>query len=166
MTPIDLLDALADFCEDKTADMKLETSHRRGEPVRYRAPIVYRMDVPKKEDEERTVPYIIIQILTGKDEQPSANEPCSVVNIRIVASAFSEDMGEGKLNVLNVLDRIRLGLLERKPIGGHFVLTESIEWAIDPRSVSTYHFGEMLVSFEMPPIYPESSSLSKFLTRR
>lgn len=158
MTPNELLDALKEFCEDATAELKLCVRKERSEPPERRSPTVFKMDVPKREDDTKAIPYIIIQILHGKDSQKPVVDPDSVVNIRIVAAVYNEDMGEGKLDILNVITRLRMKLLERRVLGKHFVLGEEIEWVIDPRAQPPYYFGEMLMTFEIPPIIPKAKS--------
>ncbi len=158
MTPIELGNALTVLCKETTSDLLLPVRKKPSEPPEERSPSVYLMDVPKKDDDTNAIPYIIVQILTGKHEQKPVNEPENRVSIRIVAAVYSEDMGEGKLNVLNIITRLYYKLLKREVIADHFVLAESIEWVVDPRPVPPYYFGEMLMTFEIPPVYSESLS--------
>lgn len=155
-TPIDLLNVLAEFATEHTSNLLLQKrpESRKEEQEVFIPPSVYKMDLPKKEDEERRIPYILIQILTGKDEQKPGELPDSTCSVRFVVAVYSDDMGEGKLNVLNVLTRLRMGLLQRKALGGAFLLSDSIEWVVDPMPPVPYFFGEMIMTFEMPPIYP------------
>lgn len=158
MTPIELGNALTALCKDTTEDLLLPVRKKSTEPPEMRSPAVYLMDVPKKEDDTNAIPYIIVQILTGKHEQKPVSDPESRVSIRIVAAVYSEDMGEGKLNVLNIITRLCDKLLKREILASHFVLADNIEWVVDPRPAPPYYFGEMLMTFEIPPVYPESLS--------
>ncbi len=156
-TPIDLLNALKEFSVQRTKDLLLRErpDPKHPDEKKYRAPTVFMMDLPKKNDDERCIPYILIQVLTGKDEQNPAEDDYSTCSIRIVTAVYSDDMSEGKLNVLNVITRLRLGLLKRRTIGGAFHLGKDIEWVVDPAPPVPYFFGEMIMTFEMPPIYPD-----------
>lgn len=82
-------------------------------------------------------------------------DPHSQVGVRFAVGVYCDDMGEGKLNVLNIIERIRHRLLKREAIGGHFLLMDRIDWAIDPATNGQYFFGEMLASFELPPVQPD-----------
>lgn len=159
MNPDDLLNSLDALIKDQTKDLLLPLRVDRGQSrengEKFRAPLTFTMDLPKKEDDTRLVPYILTQVLTGIDEQKSAEDPSSVCSVRIVVVLYCEDMGEGKRNVLNVITRLRMELLRRKIIGKHFVLGDKIDWVVDPRPVSSYFSGEMLMNFSLPPIEPD-----------
>ena len=153
MTPIILLDALKAFIEEKTADMILPVRPRKNSDGKTeRAPIVFQMAVPKKEDETNQIPYIVLQVLTGKDEQKDGEEPDSLCNVRIVVATYSEDESEGKLFALNLISRIRLELLKIGVIGEQFYLKKSMEWVIYPDDTAPYYLGEMLTAWEMPTV--------------
>ncbi len=155
-TSIDLLDALCDLCSEVTKHLVLPVKPERpGGEAYERRPKVYKMDLPKKEDDTKQIPYIIVQVLSGTDVQKEGVPPDSSCGVRIVFGVYSEDMGEGRLNVLNLIDRVRAELLRRRVIGGNFLLSNQIDWAIDPANTSSYYFGEMIMSFEMPPIMPD-----------
>ena len=68
MTAINLLECLKEFVKEKTADIKLQVKVRNLNPqeVKERAADVYKMRLPKKEDQTEKVPYILLQFLTGK----------------------------------------------------------------------------------------------------
>ena len=90
------------------------------------------------------------------------NGPASViakikrVEVEIKTTGVNSDRTiHGKLNVLNIIERIRHRLLKREAIGGHFLLMDRIDWAIDPATNGQYFFGEMLASFELPPVQPD-----------
>lgn len=155
-TPIDLLNALCELCGDATKDIALPVRpEKAGAESSERAPKIYRMDIPKKEDDTKQVPYIIVQVLSGTDVQKPGEQPDCGCGVRIVFGVYSEDMGEGRLNVLNLIHRVRAELLRRRAIGGNFLLSNQIDWAIDPANTAPYHFGEMIMSFEMPPLMPD-----------
>ncbi len=156
MTVIDLLDALTELCTEVTADMRLPVRQdNSGAEAVQRAPLVFKMDLPKKADDLRQIPYVLIQVLTGQDIQKPGDNPYSIAGIRFVTGVYCENMGEGKLHVLNILTRLRRELLRRQVIGKHFLLSDKIDWAVDPASEYPYYFGEMIANFEIPPVQPD-----------
>lgn len=156
MTVTDLMTALKALVEECVKDIVLPCRpEKAGAETTYRPARVYLMDLPKKTDDLNLIPYIILQVLTGQDEQKPADDPHSQVGVRFAVGVYCDDMGEGKLNVLNIIERIRHRLLKREAIGGHFLLMDRIDWAIDPVTNGQYFFGEMLASFELPPVQPD-----------
>ncbi|MBE6901402.1 MAG: hypothetical protein E7478_02915 [Ruminococcaceae bacterium] len=158
MTPVALLDCIVNECDEATEDLLLPVRGEKGKSDEYRRPLFFKMDLPQKEDDIKQIPYILVQVLGGLDEQPSGDLAQSDCTVRIVMAVYSPDMGEGKLNVLNIITRIRMRLLQREIIGGQFLLKEKIEWAIDPRPETPYYFGEMVMKFELPAVLPKCIS--------
>lgn len=159
MTPIMLLDEIAIECKEATRDLLLPCRGDKDKPDSFRTPNIYKMNVPRKEDNLKQIPYVVAQVLSGEDDQPFGDTAESECGIRIVIAVYSEDMSEGPLNVLNVITRIRERFLLRKSIDGQFLLKRKISWAIDPRPEDPYYFGEMIMTFEMPPIYPDCDGI-------
>ena len=60
MTPIVLLDNLAEFAKKKTADIILQVRVQPGEEGKERAAEVHKMRLPKKEDSTQRIPYILL----------------------------------------------------------------------------------------------------------
>ena len=95
MTVTHLLTALKALAEECTRDMVLPCrSEKPGGQTSYRAPKVFLMDLPKKTDDTNLIPYIIIQVLTGQDEQKPGDDPNSQAAVRFVAAVFCDDMGD------------------------------------------------------------------------
>lgn len=159
MTPLILMDALKEFVEECTKNMRLLVRAKSTETpeTKLRAPTVYKMDLPRKEDDLKLAPFVVIQFLTGTDQQKPAQDPKSIVAIRFVTVCYCEDMGEGKMNVLNVIQRIRNALLKRPVIADHFTLAdgEDVEYLVNPNPPVPYFDGELFAKFEIPPIDPE-----------
>ena len=66
MTPIVLLDNLAEFVKEQTANIILQVRTEPGADKKERAAEVHKMRLPKKEDSTRRIPYILLQILTER----------------------------------------------------------------------------------------------------
>ena len=150
MTAINLLECLEEFVKEKTADIKLQVKVRNLNPqeVKERAADVYKMRLPKKEDQTEKVPYILLQFLTGKDDKENGEPQESDCKIRIVVATYSEDGGEGSFDVLNVLLRIR-SELEKYPL----------EYIVYPDSTQPYYLGEMITNWSMPTIEREVTDI-------
>ena len=71
MTPIILLDRLEEFVKKVTGDIKLQVKVRNLNPEeeKERTVNVYKMRLPKKEDQVQQIPYILLQFLNGKDDK-------------------------------------------------------------------------------------------------
>lgn len=159
MTPLILMDALKEFVEECTKDMQLLVRAKSTETpeTKLRAPTIYKMDLPRKEDDLKLAPFVVVQFLTGTDQQKPTQNPKSIVTIRFVTVCYCEDMGEGKMNVLNVIQRIRNALLKRPVITEYFTLAdgEDVEYLVNPNPPAPYFDGELFAKFEIPPIVHE-----------
>lgn len=161
MTAINLLECLEEFVKEKTADIKLQVKvrNRNPEEVKERAADVYKMQLPKKEDQTEKVPYILLQFLTGKDDKEDGKPEQSMCRIRIVAATYSEDGSRGALDVLNVILRIRSELKKAGVVGGRFVLNNPLEYIVYPDSTQPYYLGEMVTNWSVPAIEREVTEL-------
>lgn len=175
MTPVVLLTELKKFIEENTKDIilsvrpvknkTLPATRTRGpaqEPqedaITNRAAEVHIMRLPDKDAETNRIPYILLQFLTGKDEHKPAEQPDSECNVRIVVATYSEDGGEGAVDLLNVLTRIRVALLKAGEVGKQFLLRKPLEYVIYPDETNPYYLGEMLTIWEMPTIQREANT--------
>lgn len=160
MTPVILLDQLADFIREKTGDIKLQvrTAHTEKEN-KVRAAEVHIMRLPNKDAQTQRIPYILIQLLAGKDDKEEREPEESTCQIRIVAGTYSEDGGTGATDVMNLLLRIRSELKKTGIIGKTFVLQLPLEYIIYPDSPQPYYFGEMITNWSMPVIKREVESI-------
>ncbi|MEZ3437606.1 MAG: hypothetical protein K1W18_01840 [Oscillospiraceae bacterium] len=171
MTPIELLYELKRFIEEQTKDIilsvrpvknkvipepsdKKKTSSADEEPLT-RAAEVHLMRLPDKDAETNRIPYILLQLLTGIDEQEQGKDPDSACRIRIVVATYSEDGSAGSMDLLNVITRIRVALLKKGVIGKQFTLRKPLEYTIYPDETGTYYLGEMLTIWGIPTIKRE-----------
>lgn len=155
MTPIILLDNLAEFIKQKTENISLEVRTPPGEKAKRRPAEVHKMRLPKKEDSTKRVPYILLQILQGEDTMDDEGGPISRCKIRIVVSTYSEDQNCGAYDVLNVILRIRTELERVGIIADQFCLQKPLEYLIYPDDYAPYYFGEMMTNWTIPEIKRE-----------
>lgn len=156
MTPVILLDNLEEFVKEKTKDIKLQVRVRRSEQEKERGADVYKMRLPKKEDQTEKVPYILLQFLAGKDGQVQEGSTCQ---IRIVVATYAENDNMGAYDVLNVILRIRSELQKVGVIGGYFALEKPLEYLVYPDNTQPYFLGEMITNWSIPEIKREIETI-------
>lgn len=161
MTPIILLDRLEEFVKEVTGDIKLQVKVRNLNPEeeKERAANVYKMRLPKKEDQVQQIPYILLQFINGKDDKKEKEPEESMCAVRIVVATYSEDGGQGAYDLLNVILRIRSELEKAGIIGGQFVLQKPLEYIVYPDSTEPYYLGEMITNWSIPTIKREVEEL-------
>lgn len=161
MTKIVLLERLRDFTMDATRDLIMPVRQQREdeEPPAPRAAKVYLMRLPEFSDATKKAPYIIHQIITGKDAQAAGEKaPNAAAVVRTVFCVYSEDEQEGGLLLLNLMERLRIAMLEQPVIGKQFRLdlAAGLETLVYPdgedRSTAPYYLGEMISTWKLPSI--------------
>ena len=158
MTRTDLLEVLCAETVQMTKDIILPVSvQREDEYQTSRAAVVHKMRLPDGKSTEKKAPYIIHQIITGKDSQQNGERARGFTTIRSIFCVYSSDGEEGSLNLLNLMERCRIGLLQKVLIGQKYTLNlnEGIEVLIYPDDTSPYYLGEMVTTWTMPNIERE-----------
>lgn len=160
MTKVILLEALKKFTEAATCNLLLPVRPTEEEPSPLpRPPSVYRMRLPQFRDATRKAPYIIHQAITGKDAQKEGIRlPEASAVVRTMFCTYNEDEEEGALSLLNMMERLRIALLEQAVVGKQFRLDlkaglETLAYPDDtePRS-APYYLGEMISTWRLPGI--------------
>ncbi|SHJ74406.1 hypothetical protein [Tepidibacter formicigenes] len=160
MTAVVLLEKLKKYIEEHTKDIILSVRTKSSsEEAKERPAEVHKMRLPDKEGETKRIPYILLQFLTGKDEQKEGQSAESECKIRIIVATYSEDGGEGAMDVLNVLTRIRISLLKDGVVGEQFLIKKPLEYIVYPDDTAPYYMGEMLTIWEMPEIEREVKNI-------
>ena len=148
MTPLDLLEALKAYCEEITKDMRLLTRvPKNGTQAANRPPAVFVGNLPDKESEKKAAPYILLKLLTGKDD----NEE-SICRVRIICVTFSEDKQENYIQCLNLLTRIKTKLLEDVVVDSRFSCQKPIEFIVYDDDLEVYQIGEIMTVWEMQQV--------------
>lgn len=155
MNKVILLDRLKAFTEEATADIILPTHPQKGDSgSQYRAADVYRMRLPDSRAATKKAPYILHQIITGKDAQPSGQRSTASATVRTIFCVYSNDEQEGGLRLLNLMERLRIALLERVVIGQQFTLDlqAGLETLVYPDDTAPYFAGEMVSTWKLPAV--------------
>lgn len=160
MTPIFLLEELTAFVKEKTSDIILPVRvSREGKEDKNRAANVYKMALPKKEDQTQKAPYILLQVLNGKDDQQPGAVSSATTVIRIVFVTYGDDAQEGECNLLNLISRVRSELEKKVLIANKFALQMPLEYIIYPDNTPPYFIGEMVTNWSCPTITREVEEL-------
>lgn len=157
MTPLDLLESLKGYCEEITKDMCLVARvPENGTEAGERPPKVFVGNLPNKESEKKTAPYILLKLLTKKTDDEE-----SVCRVRIICVTFSEDKQENYIQCLNLLTRIETKLLEDTVIANRYSCQKPIETVVYDDDLEVYQVGEMMTVWELKKV---ERDVRKYLT--
>lgn len=157
MTPLDLLKSLKGYCEEITKEMRLVARvPENGTEAGERPPKVFVGNLPNKESEKKTAPYILLKLLTKKTDDEE-----SVCRVRIICVTFSEDKQENYIQCLNLLTRIETKLLEDTVIANRYSCQKPIETVVYDDDLEVYQVGEMMTIWELKKV---ERDVRKYLT--
>lgn len=146
-----LLDCMKEFIEEDLKEYNLPVKQDGWENQPNERPIeVHEMAMPEPDEEHERIPYILLELLNGKDERGSDGQMHSIVNVRVIITIYSQDKREGKLQVLQIVQKLRRDFLEKGVIGGCFELKLPLEYLCYPDDTEWYHMGEMATQWEIP----------------
>ena len=156
MTKVVLLDQLKEFTEAATVGILMPGAHQKGdtEPPEPRAAEVYLTRLPDSKAAKKKAPYILHQVITGKDAQPSGELEASSCTVRSIFCVYNDDEQEGGLMLLNLMERLRIAFLEQVVIGGQFQLDleAGLESLVYPDDTAPYCAGEMVSEWSLPAV--------------
>ncbi len=157
MTRTVLLEHLRDLTEEATEGVLLPVKRQKGdgESLLPRPAKIYLMGLPEAGAAVKKAPYILHQIVTGKDTQkPGDFQPEAQAVVRSIFCVYNEDGQEGSLALLGLMERVRIALLEQVVIGKQFKLDLSagLETLVYPDDTAPYYIGEVVSTWELPGI--------------
>lgn len=162
MTKIDLLNTLKAYTEEKTKDLLFPVKHQKEDgdtPPPERSMTVYRMRLPSSGSAVKKAPYVIHQIITGKDARSSknGNQLESRATVRSIFCVYNDNEEEGALSLLNAMERVRISLLKDEVLASRYQLDlkEGIEMMIYPDDSYPHYAGEMATTWRIPSIERE-----------
>ena len=156
MTRNDLLDALTTFTVEVTKDMllpvKVQSSAETERPA-----AIYKMRLPDSKSAGKKAPYILHQIITGKDVQNDGEPLVSTVAIRSIFCVYCDDEQEGSLKLLELMERVRIGLLRKVLLEHRFQVDTKagLETLVYPDDTAPYFCGEMMSNWIIPAVERE-----------
>lgn len=118
---------------------------------------VYLMRLPDGASATKKAPYILHQVVTGRDVQPAGKAVSASAVVRTVFCVYHDDGQEGGLMLLNLMERLRIHLLKQGIIGRQFRLdlSSGLEYMIYPDDTAPYYMGEMSSAWTLPPVERE-----------
>lgn len=159
MTRTALLEQLKTFTEKVTADLIMPTKVQSADEAQnYRPAEVYLMRLPDGSSAAKKAPYIIHQLLTSKDQQPSGERVQSSASVRSIFVVYNDDGQEGGLMLLNLMERLRIELLRAGILDNRFSLdlNEGLEYMVYPdMDTAPYYAGEMSSTWKLIPVQRE-----------
>ena len=162
MTKIELLNQLKAFTLEVTKDLIMPTRMQKGDAEQgYRPADVFLTRIPDGTSATKKAPYILHQIITGKDRQISGQNAQRFATVRSVFCVYNEDEQEGGLMLLNLIERLQISLEQQVVIGHQFVLDleSEVETLVYPDDTAPYFIGEMISTWQLPAIKREVTVL-------
>ena len=118
-----------------------------------RAPTIYLMNLPDREDLTGPIPYIILQVLTGKDKRDKeSGDEQSTVDVRALIATYTDDGQDGGLQVLEIIERIRILLEKGRLLDDNYMLQMPFDWEIYPDDTGLYYLGEINMTWSVPGV--------------
>jgi len=162
MTSVMLLEALKRRTETATAELLLpvKPTKKEQEPE-IRAPMVYKTRLPDEKASNKYAPYVLHTVVNTSYTQEPGNLPEGLVNVRTLFCVYSEDEQEGGLNLLNLMERIRISLMAKPILDRQFALDHKggIEQLVYPDDTAPFYLGEMMTVWKMPPVGREETAV-------
>lgn len=158
MTHITLLEQLKLFTDDAVKDILLPVRLQKGDTEQQRRSAdVYLMRLPDSTAATKKAPYIIHQFVTSKDTQPAGRQESGSSVVRSVFCVYCDNEQEGALYLLNLMERLRIRLLQQVIIGQQYQLDleAGVEMLIYPENSAPYYAGEMSTTWKMPSVERE-----------
>ena len=158
MNRITLLEQLKEFSKEAVGDMILPVSKQKGDAEQgSRAADIHLMRLPDSSQAKKKAPYIIHQLITGKDIQPTGENVAATAVVRSIFCVYNDNEEEGALVLVNLMERLRISLLRKVVIGGQFQLDleAGLEILIYPDDTAPYYAGEMISTWKLPSVERE-----------
>lgn len=166
MTNMELLEQLAAFTKEVTRELRLPVSPQGLEPdapkgdiagslvpkVETRAPEIFRMRLPDGGAARKKAPYILHQLLTFRDAQLEGERTEGYAVVRSIFCVYCGDEQEGGLLLLQLMERLRVALLQASVLAGRFALdrTAGLEGLLYPEASAPYYAGELVTNWKIP----------------
>lgn len=158
VTKTTLLEGIRDLSREATSDILLPVRIQSADTEQqFRAADIYLMRLPDSAAAQKKAPYIIHQVITGKDMQARGDKPSAEAVLRSIFCVYNNDEQEGALMLLNLIERLRIRLLKQAVVCNQYTLNleSGLEWLIYPDDTAPYYAGEMVSTWKLPAIQRE-----------
>lgn len=152
MTAIALLEALRARAEVILSGLWEENKNRE-----WTRPAVYMLHLPDKELEKPRVPYVLVQFAGARDFLDEHRERACEIKARFVVAAYNPENPATSLGALEILERLRVGLLRFPLVADRFTLDEAagIEREVYAADEPPYFFGALRAVYRAPAVDKE-----------
>ena len=118
-----------------------------------RPPHVFLMNTPERSDLVSQIPYLMIQLLNGKDKRNAdTGDEESTANVRILVATYNDDGEDGGLQVLEIIERIRIMLFKGRLLDQQYMIQHPFDYEIYPDDTGVYYLGEINTVWSVPTI--------------
>lgn len=156
MSKVILLEQLQEFTQAVTGDLVFPVAIQKGdqESLPPRAAEVYFPRLPDSKAARKKAPYILHQVITGKDSQAPGQVVSSKTTVRTIFCVYDPNEQTGGLALLTLMEQLRIAFLERPIVGGQFRLDleAGIESLVYAEDTAPYYAGEMITNWIMPSV--------------
>lgn len=155
----DLLQELEKFVRKSMKGLMLPVNpYGRAEKALEREIAVFSPAMPEPEENAQKVPYILLTILNGADDEDGSS-----VNVRAVITTYNEDPVKGKVVLLHIIEKLRFDFMRAGIIGEKYRVQKPFEWLIYPDDTGMNHLGELSINLAIPTVELDIPGLhSKF----
>ena len=156
MSRVILLEQLREFTRAVTGELFFPVAQQKEDalPPPPRETEVFCPRLPDSKAARKKAPYILHQVLTGKDSQAPGQQVSSKTTVRTIFCVYDPNEQTGGMALLTLMEQLRIAFLERPIVGGQFRLDleAGIESFVYPEDSAPYYAGEMTTIWNMPPI--------------
>ena len=134
-------------------DVPIECYRPEKTEPKKRQPEVHLMNLPERSDWYSRIPYVLIQFLSCKDKyNKDEKDQQSTADVRILIATYCEDGQDGGLQVLEIIERIRIHLQSGMLLDGNYMLQMPFDAEVYPDDTGNYFLGEINMTWSIPTI--------------
>jgi hypothetical protein len=123
MSELDLSKSIRNRLKEVVKNMRLAPDNKKQE---FRAPtVVNGYLAPKRSNEESDFPFLVVR--PGKGE--TGTDGITKVDVKIIIGCYSEEF-DGHEYAMQVLNRIRIGLMEKRTLDNMFRMELPFDWEL------------------------------------
>lgn len=165
MTKTKLLEALRDRTQVAIRDLLLpvrKQSNDDEEDTAMRTADVFIARIPDSKQSTKKAPYILHQMVNSAHKQEPGEQIESKATVRSIFCVYCDDEQEGGLQLINLMERLRISLMKDPLIGDRQFECDfqaGIEDLVYPDDTYPYYMGEMLTVWDMPKVKREVQGL-------
>ena len=151
------ISAYLEYSEDEPDAEQGEETPENAEPKAELVPITVfpqNIPVPLSEEDENPVPYIIVRLNTGTDDNVFDSE--YVMKVVVIMGIWDDDRkAQGHRELLNIINLVYERFKKNPCLAGQYVYKGGFKWDIQEDGYYPYYFGAFEMNFTIPAIRRE-----------